>query len=761
MVIEKARGHKIRIGAAALSLAVLVTGTVTGVNKGNTALAKEGGIEAVPAGESLAELSKAPGLTKAAAGSEINGHKWIAESTDYNLYMDEADLSLVVEDKVTGSYMESSISYDDGMSNNTWLGAMKSALVLTVIKGNDDTKQADLVNDNVTKKITYTDMGFTADVSFDTYGFEMRLEVALTEDGLIARIPDDSIVEKNTDYQIGTICMYPFMGNSYLDDKEGYMLIPDGNGALIYLNDKEGAFSSGYASPIYGSDVGFEESQVITLLWDRYEMVTDAEQVIAPVYGIAHTDDEIAYLAVVEDGATRANIEAYPNGTNVNYNRAQAKFIERKLYTQPTSNNSTAGSFHMVEADRTHSDLSVRFMFLTGDRANYAGMAEAYRNYLIDKGELTKLDTSYRTRVDFLGTERESWLLGTKAVVMTKVNDAEEITNDLASQGVGSLLSVYKGWQAGGLYNLPISKYSTEGQIGGNSAMTRFIKNSEDKGNLVYLYDEALRINPSEHNATFNVVKQINKRNYYEETYMDVYEQFMYQTPDRSAELLTKTVDSYVKDGADNIAVGGITNNIFSYSYGGQNHDRAYTADKFESVLDAVNEKTQLVLEQPFAYLWHDTDAFLDMPMYTSSYMLEDVSVPFLSLVLKGVMPVYSEYINFEANKREFFLKLIETGTYPSFYITKESSATLIYTNSNNIYSSEYDAYKDTIVQYDKELREFNSKVDGALITGHDMLGDVTIVTYDNGVKVYVNYSSEDLAVDGVSIDAMSYEVVG
>ena len=95
------------------------------------------------------------------------------------------------------------------------------------------------------------------------------------------------------------------MGTSYLDDKEGYLFVPDGNGALIYLDDKEGRFNSGYSSMIYGNDIGFTESSATSLLWDRFEMVTEAEQIIAPVYGIAHTDDRIAYLAVVEEGSHR------------------------------------------------------------------------------------------------------------------------------------------------------------------------------------------------------------------------------------------------------------------------------------------------------------------------------------------------------------------------------------------------------------------------------------------------------------------------
>lgn len=173
-----------------------------------------------------------------------------------------------------------------------------------------------------------------------------------------------------------------------------------------------------------------------------------------------------------------------------------------------------------------------------------------------------------------------------------------------------------------------------------------------------------------------------------------------------------------------------------------------------------LDEQAALVLEQPFAYLWQYTDAYLDMPLYTSSYIFEDESVPFLSIVLKGVIPVYSEYVNFEANKQEFFLKMVETGTYPSFYITKESSAELIYTNSCDIYSSEYSVYRDTIIEYTQELQALNAKVAGAHIVGHEITGNgVTKVTYDNGVTVYVNYSRTAQTVDGTTVEAMSYKV--
>lgn len=697
---------------------------------------------------------------KAQAAGEINGHSLIAENDNLALYMNEEDLSVVVEDKATGAYMESSISYDDGKNNNTWMGAMRSALVLTLINQNDDTKQADLLNDDVTKNIQYTDNGFTAEVYWKTYKIGMTLEVSLLEDGLMARVADESIKEDGDKYFIGTIAIYPYMGTSYLDDKEGYLFVPDGNGALIYLDDKEGRFNSGYSSMIYGNDVGFTESSATSFLWDRFEMVTEAEQIIAPVYGIAHTDDRIAYLAVVEEGAMRATIEAHPNGVSVDYNRAYAKFIERRLYTQPTSNNSTGGSLHLSEAERSHSDLQIRFLFMSGDKANYAGMANAYRNYLINNGTLSVQPDSYRTRIDFMGTERESWVIGTTAVVMTTVEDIREIYADLANENVTDIFTLYKGWQDGGLYNIPITKYKADSKIGGTGELTKLIKDAQDDGIEFYLYSDALRINPDEQNATFNVVKKINKRRFEEETYQDVYETMLYLTPERSNALLNKFISSYTKKNVNNLCISGLSNTLFSWNYSGNVYTRYECGAKYADTIAAVKEKTNLVLEQPFAYLWQDTKAFIDMPLYTSSYIYEDESVPFLSIVLKGVMPVYSEYVNFEANKQEFFLKMIETGTYPSFYITKESASELIYTNSCDIYSSEYDVYKSTIAEYTQALKELNDKVSGAFIIKHEIMDNgVNVVTYSNGVTVYVNYNSYAETVDGHTIDAMSYEV--
>ncbi len=718
-----------------------------------------GNLPAVMAAEQQTEATQLPGEVE--SGSSIHGHAFLSENEHYRYYLNEEDLSLVVENKENGAFMESSISYDDGRNNASWMGAMRSAVVMTLISLNDDTLQADLVNDQVSINLTKAADGFEAELYWDKYQLGFTLEVMFTEDGLTACIPEASIREDGSAYTIGTVTIYPYMGNSYLDEKEGYLFVPDGNGALVYLNNKEGRFASGYSGMIYGSDTGFVDSEVKTLLWDEYNTISDAEQVLAPVFGIAHTDDEMAFLGIVEAGQERASIDVMPNGVSVDYNRAYARFVLRKMYTQPTSNNSTSNSLHIAEDDRSHSDLRVRFRFLSGEEASYAGMANSYREYLLENGELAVAeDPGYRTRIDFLGTERENFLLGTTGVEMTSAEDIREIYADLKTQQVTDLLTVYKGWQKGGLWDLPVKRFAADSAVGGTGAVADLVKDAEADGIRFYLFDDALRINPDEQNATFNVVKKVNKRRYEETTYKDVYDTLLYLTPTRSQELSGKLAQDLTGHGIGSLALAGVTDHLFTYTYNSVKYTRYETAQHYRELADSLAGQMNLAMESPFSYLWKDTGAFLDMPLDTSSYILEDAYVPFLSIVLKGVMPVYAEYVNFEANKEAFFLKMIESGSYPSFLITKEDASKLIYTNSNDIYSSQYETYRDMIVSYTEELKAFQERVADATITRHELLEqNVRRVTYSNGVTVLLNYGQTDQTVDGTTVPALSYTV--
>lgn len=326
----------------------------------------------------------------------------VAESDSYKLYYYEPQLSIKLENKETGVILESTLSeeQDDGKNNKSWTGYMKSGIVIYAIVGTTNTYQVDM--NTCANEITtwYTENGVYAEIYFSDYKFGLGVEISLTDDELVVRVPDASIVEDKEGTYISTVSLFPFLGYSHLGDKPGYMLIPDGNGALIYLNDKEGRYSTGYSRMIYGTDDGMSSQTTSSYLWDNYETVNQPNDVLAPIFGLAHTEDQQAYLAIVESGDERCSVECQPNGVMVDYNRCFAKFLLRDVYAQPL-NNSNSGTVKTVETDRLHADLQVRYCLLSGENANYSGMANAYREYLLDNGLVTVQDCSYSTRIDF------------------------------------------------------------------------------------------------------------------------------------------------------------------------------------------------------------------------------------------------------------------------------------------------------------------------------------------------------------------------
>ncbi len=690
--------------------------------------------------------------------------KW-AETDKYEMYLYEPQISILLRNKENGSLIASTLNDGtaQGKLNKTWKGYTYSAFVMDVLTGTSKNyKQADLLNNEHTLEYTRTGNGFDAKVFFPEYGLGLTLQVRLEGDELLVTIPDDSIREETEGTYMATVSVYPMFGATYMDQRTGYMLVPDGNGALIHLTDKEERFATGYSQMIYGSDRGFTESAPADYLWDTYETVVKPRQVMAPVFGIAHTDEKTGYIAVVEKGENRCSIEAHPNGVmRVSYNRCFAKFLLRDVYKQPL-NQSESTKMDMLEKDRTHHDLAVRYCLLTGDQASYMGMAARYRRYLTEEGVLQPRDDSYCTRIDFLAEDQEKFLVGTRAVVMTSVADVEEIYGELQAAGVTSVISAYRGWQDGGIWKVPVNAFNADGAIGGSNALKELILKEKEKGYRLMPYVDALRMNASTNTFTYDAAKMVNKTTLKEKNHRQVYQLFYYLLPEKTAERLAELKKSFLSAGIPFLAAGGITDTLFSYSLKDRFYTRNDGAEQYSKALADLADSLELALEAPFQYQWKYAGSILNMPLDGSDYMYTDEEVPFLTLALKGLIPMYSGYVNFEANKKEFFLNLAETGVYPSFYLTKQNSSDLLYTNSNDLYSTQYSAYLDTIVEYDRALRELAEKTKGAVIVNHEKLaGDVRRVTYSNGTVVYVNYSEEERSADGLSLAPSSFQAGG
>ena len=92
-------------------------------------------------------------------------------------------------------------------------------------------------------KISLIENGFAAEVKFKSIGISLTMFVTLDNNGIRVQVPNSSIKEENEQYRLAAVYVLPFFGYTHLGDVEGYMLIPDGCGALIALEDNNQKFS--------------------------------------------------------------------------------------------------------------------------------------------------------------------------------------------------------------------------------------------------------------------------------------------------------------------------------------------------------------------------------------------------------------------------------------------------------------------------------------------------------------------------------------
>lgn len=107
------------------------------------------------------------------------------------------------------------------------------------------------------------------------------------------------------------------------------------------------------------------------------------------------------------------------------------------------------------------------------------------------------------------------------------------------------MLTLYKGWQDGGINKVPVTSYKASKELGGTSALTSLMKDSASKGVEMYLYQDALRINPNDFNTTFNVMKRVDKRAFEETTYKEIFPIMQYILPSQSGKNVNSLASSW------------------------------------------------------------------------------------------------------------------------------------------------------------------------------------------------------------------------
>jgi hypothetical protein len=669
--------------------------------------------------------------------------------------------TLKVKDKVSGCTWHSTVQedmYDIGSANKTWQANMKSLFIMAYTNFKEDRGRILKVQSGAANmEVSLTGEGNTlrAEYSFPELEMAVTLEFILDDDTLIVRIPEDGIREDGIHGIVGLEIM-PFMGAAK-NGTEGYMLVPDGSGALVMFEEKAGqAVSGGHRLYAYGPELVEVQRQ-------RFDPETEGiETVLLPVYGIKSGDS--AFIAYITDNGSDAGINMALSGYAVALNRIYAEFTYRRTYNASRAHIDLRGDLseqkvdYKVIKEMIPGDREIRYTFLRGDKADYSGMACAYRDYLLGSGKMIRNEHKLSLALDLFMGIKERRIIFDYFVKMTDFQQAKDIIEELYNLGVDKMQVNLVGWTSGGYGSWP-GHFPVEGKLGGERRLRELSEYIREIGGTLYLqcnYIDAYAENGG-YSKRNDTVKQGNS-----ETVTNADSSRFLMNPVRAYAKLKSDLDDFSRVGISGISF----ERIGSYTYYDYNKKmpvtRGETAGYMAEMVSAARERIgSAAVRGGNAYVLAYADRLFDIPMNCSGYLVYDESVPFYQIVVHGSIPYTSQpgnlFYDFEKQK----LQWVEYGCLPYFMLTYEHSYKLKNTDYNHLFTSHFSEWVETAYVVYQEFRSRLDGVWGRLITEHEKLEeDIYRITYDNGSRVYINYRHDTARVEGIEIPPMDYAVV-
>ncbi|SEM57775.1 DUF5696 domain-containing protein [Paenibacillus sp. OV219] len=692
-------------------------------------------------------------------------YKKIGESNGLELYMASKSLAIMVKNKATG-YVWSSMPGDADLANadlnDEWQTAIKSPLLLEYYTADEMLSNGSYLSlGGKVDKVEPIEQGMRVNITLAAIKAGLSLEVKLDGDSLTIKIPQSSMWEKGAE-KLASIQPYPFIGAVHKADIPGYIFIPDRSGALIRFSKAHIQFDDPYVGKIYGTDYSS----------DSMDSATGRSSV--PVFGVVHGTKQNGVLGIVEDGRYNAKIVAYPSGLSTDFYWVSPKFEIRYGYFQPTSK--SMGGYNTFQKDPLKTDRQVRYEFLGGEDADYIGMAKTYRSYLQNKGELTK-EKKEKSNADIplqlrlLGGETEASTFGAQVVPMTTFAQSKTIVDRLVKDGITNMKTVLDGWNKGGWNGKRPAEFPVESKLGGASGLKEFQKYLASKNIPLYLtnnYSIAFE-NSDLLNLRSDAVRalnnEINEFPYFGWGSDSFFDDIMARniSPGKALKLAKDDTESMRKLGVDGLALDW-TGTVLNSDYNKKHpFTREQSANTYRELAGNFKKSVkELAMYQANDYMWKYADTMFGVDNGSSQFMYETDTVPFIQTVMHGYIDYFANPSNSSSSPREDTLRMIDYGQYPSYLLTYEPYWKLRDTPSIDLLTTQYTDLEQPLTEMYKAMNQALRQVQDATIEAREVPDyGISAVKYSNGVKIVVNYTSNDYSLGGVNVKAKSFVIIG
>lgn len=683
----------------------------------------------------------------------FDGVQWFKayEQNEAALWFEPKSGQVAVEDKSSGIMWRSNpdaAALAKDTTKGLWRSHLESPFILNYFNAERTLiKDTNLKDFATSVKWRDIEDGVAMMYVIEDLGFQLYVEYRLENNQLVVRIPELGILETK-ESMLMELHVLPFMGAA-LNGVDGYLLVPDGPGGLIRFNKEDLDLMNAYNYPVYGHD------------WSIPVNTSTSRRtpVSYPVFGL--NAGQGGYVAVIEEGAASANIVATPAGISTQFNEAHAKFVFRRIYSQPTGLTSSIAAY---EKTMPHEAVSVRYMFLDRENADYVGMAQAYRDYLMEHRQVERLDSNVNQsslQLQFVIGAGESNPLGEKLRIATTFQQVEEIVQSLVGQGVTNVEVGLAGWQSGGEPgNLP-KRFPIEDEAGGTEGLRNLIADLRAQGIQVSLNDRLDSASSSRNNGFSPGSDGIQSIVGTPLIYYNAADEIIYKiSPVRNVEkYLPGLIGNWKGLGVESVNLVNMGNDLNSDFHPNRKISREQSLSYSLRMADTVRQALGNVkVSGGFDYLLGHVDHMFDFPLEYNFDLIVDEQVPFYPIAVHGLVPYSSGSANLREDQVVQFLRDIEYGAVPRFTLTYEDPRMLKRTSYENLFSSQYEVLEQQIIAEYETLAK--TGVRNSFITGHRKLAEGVYETeYENGRKIRVNYNNVPYQGEGFTVEPMFYQV--
>jgi hypothetical protein len=598
--------------------------------------------------------------------------------------------------------------------------------------------------------------------------FTVPLEYSLADDKLEVCIPTAGIEETGKG-KIISISLLQFMGAGGLDE-EGYILVPNGTGSLIKFNN--GKKTERYNQYLYGID---ETAQ-------SYTSIEESEKARIPVFGIKKEKSGI--LAEITSGDALSNIIAMVSRDLNSYNYVYPTFTLRGTDTVSMFGvEGMSADLPIVEKDLYVLDLKVGYAFLESEDSSYSGMANYYRNQLIQRGTLKKKEVS--VPIPFYldiagGVKRRESFLGVPYMgvyPMTRFDEAQAIVDALRGDGVASIRLNYLGWFNGGYYHDVAQNIREERVLGGRKGLGKLNESLIASDSRLYGDVAFQRISfESDHynwrmetaqyycgyvvalGRTNPATLRTDSMTYHEVLYHVLSPKYLVRHIDRFREAYKRSEieNLSLRDLGDMVPSDKRRSNVIN-----REQSKQIILRQFEKL---AQEGAYIMTNGGNAYSWAYSSDLANIPSGHNPFDIVDEEVPFYQMVVHGCIDYTGYPVNLSDcyDQQDILLRSLEYGMAPHFILTWQDSSEMKYTGLNIFYTTRYDIWLKDAVDLYHETNAVLSHVSASTIKAHEVLaGGVKRISYDNGCVLYINTSMKQACHGGVTIPARGYVLEG